>query len=115
MRRYRQFDEEFKRHLIAQIDSGALTKAQAAREYHLASSLIDRWQQRLHDGTLRPRPTVRERQLDRELERYKKKVGELSVQVDLLKKLNEVSASTRRSNGYIVTGKPSAPSGKDVE
>jgi len=62
--------------------------------------LLDRWQKQIHEGTLRSRPSAREKQLERELDLYKKKVGELSVQVDLLKKLN----------GYVVTGKASARS-----
>ncbi len=112
MKKYRSFDEEFKRDLIGRIDSGAMTKSQAARENNLSSSLIDRWQRQIHDGTLHSRPSAREKRLERELDLYKKKVGELSVQVDLLKKLNETSAFMRRSNGYVVTGKPSARSGK---
>jgi len=104
MKRYRQFNEEFKRALIAQIDSGAISKAAAARENDISPSLIDRWQQQIHEGRMQSRPTARERQLERELDRYKKKVGELTIQNELLKKLNETCASMRRSNGYVVTG-----------
>lgn len=115
MKKYRSFDEEFKRDLIAKIDAKSLTKAQAAREHGLSATLIDRWQKQIHDGTLRPRPSAREKQLERELETYKKKVGELTVENDLLKKLKEASASARRSNGYVVTAKTAAPSGKDAQ
>ena len=109
---YRRRDEEFKRELIAKIDGGQITKAQAAREYNLALTLIDRWQRQIHDGSMRHRLSPREKQLERELETYKKKVGELSVQVDLLKKLKAYSLSMRKWNGYVVTGAPSAPSKK---
>jgi transposase-like protein len=105
MKKYRHFSEEFKRSLVAQIDSGAISKAAAAREHEISPSLLDRWQQQIHDGTLQQaRPTARERQLERELDRYKKKVGELIIQNELLKKLNETCASMRRSSGYVVTG-----------
>jgi transposase-like protein len=104
MKKYRQFSEEFKRSLIAQIESGAISKTAAAREHEISPSLIDRWQQKTHDGTLQSRPTARERQLERELDQYKKKVGELTLQNELLKKLNETCASMRRSSGYVVTG-----------
>lgn len=114
-KQYRRYDEEFKRDLVARIDGGNLTKAQAARENNIAPTLIDRWQSQIHDGTLRTRPSPREKQLERELEMYKKKVGELSVQVDLLKKVKQASVSTRRSSGYVVTGVKPAPSGKDVK
>jgi transposase-like protein len=104
MKRYRRFNEEFKRAVIAQIDSGAISKAAAARENDISPSLIDRWQQQIHEGRMQSRPTARERQLERELDRYKKKVGELTIQNELLKKLNETCASMRRSSGYVVTG-----------
>ena len=112
MKKYRHFDEDFKRELVAHIASGSITQAQAAREHNLSPSLIDRWRKQVHDGTMCSRPSAREKQLERELEIYKKKVGELSVQVDLLKKLKADLASTRRSNGYIVTGQPSGRSTK---
>jgi transposase-like protein len=104
MKKYRQYTEEFKRSLIVQIDSGAISKSSAACENDISPSLIDRWRQQIHEGTMQSRPTARERQLERELDRYKKKVGELTIQNELLKKLNETYASTRRSNGYVVTG-----------
>jgi transposase-like protein len=104
MKKYRHFTEEFKRGLIAQIDSNAISKAAAARENDISASLLDRWQQQIHEGKLQNRPSARERQLERELDRYKKKVGELTIQNELLKKLNETCASMRRSSGYIVTG-----------
>lgn len=104
MKKHHRYSEEFKRALIAQIDSGAVTKAAASRENNISTSLIDRWQKQIHEGTLQSRPTARERQLERELDRYKKKVGELTIQNELLKKLNETCASMRRSNGYVVTG-----------
>ena len=104
MKKYRQYSKEFKRALTAQIDSGAVTKAAASRENNISPSLIERWQQQIHEGRMQSRPTARERRLERELDRYKKKVGELTIQNELLKKLNETCASTRRSNGYVVTG-----------
>lgn len=101
----RKFTEEFKRDLINQIDSGVIRKSAAAREHNLSLSLIDRWRKQIHEGTLKHSPSPREKQLERELDLYKKKVGELSLQVDLLKKVNEYSQSMRKSNGYIVTGR----------
>jgi transposase-like protein len=110
MKKYRQYSKEYKRSLVAQIDSGAISKSAAAREHEISPCLIDRWQQKIHDGTLQSRPTARERQLERELDRYKKKVGELTIQNELFKKLNETCASMRRSNGYVVTGGPTGQS-----
>ena len=115
MKKYRQFTEDFKRSLVAQIDSGAISKVAAARENNISPSLIDRWQKQIHDGRMQSRPTTRERQLERELDRYKKKVGELTIQNELLKKLNETCASMRRSNGYVPTGRTMDRSGKGAK
>lgn len=114
-RKYRTYSVEFKRSLIAQIDSGAITKAAAAREHDISTSLIDRWQKKIHEGSLQDRPTKREKELEKELDRYKKKVGELALQVDLLKKLNGDLAYTKRSNGCVVTGKKSDQSPERAE
>ncbi len=115
MKKYRHFDEEFKREVVARIDSGEVTKSQVSREHNLSPSLVDRWQKQIHDGSMRSRPSAREKQLERELERYKKKVGEQSMQIDLLKKLKDFSVSMKRSNGYVVTGKLSGQSGKGAK
>src|SRR5271157_2374421 len=113
MKKYRYFPLEYKQRIVHEIESGQRTKAAVAREEHLSSSLIDRWQKQIHEGTIVDHPTGRERQLEKELDRYKKKVGELTLENDLLKKIEEFSAHMRRSNGFIVTGKNSV-SRKDV-
>ena len=105
MRKYRTYTEDFKRELLARIASGEITQAAAAREQNISHSLIEKWIRQEEAGQLRGKPTPRERQLEKELETYKKKVGELTVQVDLLKKLNEYSASLRKSNSSVVTKK----------
>ena len=112
MKKYRHFSEEFKRALVAQVDSGVISKSAAARENDISPSLLDRWQKQINEGTLQSRPTARERQLERELDRYKKKVGELTIQNELLKKLNETYPSTRKSCGCVVTGGNTGRSGR---
>ncbi|OGL40739.1 MAG: hypothetical protein A3C43_10650 [Candidatus Schekmanbacteria bacterium RIFCSPHIGHO2_02_FULL_38_11] len=60
-------------------------------------------------------PTARERQLEKELDRYKKKVGELTIQNELLKKLNKTYPSMRRSCGCVVTGEIVGQSGRGAK
>ena len=105
MRKYKTYSEEFKRLLVAQIETGLITKAAAGRENNISPSLIDRWRKQIHNGTFRDRPTPREKELEKELNRYKKKLAELTMEVDLLKKLKSDLAHMRKSNGYIVTSK----------
>ena len=114
MKKYRQYSEDFKRILITSIDAGETTRSAAAREHDLSTSLIDRWREQIHEGTMAHRPTPREKQLEKELDRYKKKVAELVVQNDLLKKLRETFPRSKKSSGYIVTGANTDQNGQDA-
>ena len=44
----RKFEAEFKRQLVAQIEAGALTVGQAARDQQLSRSLVERWRERCY-------------------------------------------------------------------
>lgn len=105
MRKYRKYSLEFKKAVIAEIDSGNMSKNKAAREHDISHSLIERWKKQIYEGTIKEHATPREKQLERELERYKNKVGELTLQVDLLKKLNENSLFMKKLNGSVITQK----------
>lgn len=104
MKKYRYFPLEYKQRIVQEIEGGLRSKATVSREEHLACSLIDRWQKQIREGTLIDHPSTRERQLERELDRYKKKVGELTLENELLKKIDEYSRQMKRSNGFVVTG-----------
>jgi transposase-like protein len=114
MKKNRVYSQEFKREIIQRIDSGEISLSGAARENNISPTLIDRWRTKIHEGTMPEKPTIKEKQLEKELEQYKKKVGELTLQIDLLKKVCESTAYMKRQNGYIVTGKTSV-SKKDAE
>jgi len=102
-KRYRTYGYQFKKDLVDQIDGGLLSVNQAAREHSITPSLIKRWADQVHEGTLVNKPTAKEKALERDLERYKKKVGELTLANDLLKKTIESSQRMRRLNSCVVT------------
>lgn len=114
MKKYRRFDIAYKQAIVQEIESGQRTTAQIAREENIASSLLDRWKKQIREGSLVERSTAKERQLERELDRYKKKVGELTILVDALKKIPKMSQSRNGLNGCVVTGLKVAESRKDV-
>jgi transposase-like protein len=99
MKKYRHFPLEFKERIVQEIESGFRSKAAIAREEKLSSSLIDRWEKQYREGTLRDHPTVRERQMARELDWYKKKVAEQAMEIDLLKKAVLPTKQTRSKYG----------------
>lgn len=105
VKKYRTYSYQFKKDLVEQIDAGLISQGQAAREHDISPSLITRWITQVHEGSLIEKPTAREKQLERELEQYKKKVGELTIVNDFLKKIAERSQRMKRSNSCVVTQK----------
>ena len=115
MKKYRHYPLDYKQRIVSEFESGNRSKAQIAREEKISPSLIDRWRKQYLEGTLRDYPSTRERQLEKELDRYKKKVGELTLENDLLKKIADYSARMRKSNGYVVTERNVGQLRKDVK
>lgn len=111
----RRYDNEFKRELVAQVESGQITQSQAARQHELSPSLIARWRQQIHEGNLIDKPTAREKALEKELEQYKKKVGELTLLVDCFKKTLETSRRMRRLDLSVVSPRTLDPSKEPAE
>ena len=110
VKNYRSFSHQFKRELVEQIAAGVISQGQAARENDISPSLISRWMKQIHEGSLIEKPTAREKTLERELEQSKKKIGELTLLVDYLKKIGERSQRMKRSNSCVVTQKTLARS-----
>jgi len=101
----RKFEAEFKRQLIAQIEAGQVTVAQAAREQQLSRSLVERWRIQYHNNTLVDRPSSRERQLEAENEKLKAKIGDLVMQMDHINKLQAWVQRQRNANTSVITAK----------
>lgn len=107
VKKYRVFTSEFKKQVVDEVEGGK-SLSQAAREHQLSPGLITQWRSKHRNGEdFRDRPTATEKAQAKELERYKLKVAELTLENDLLKKLQEeLSRRTKRSSGLLVIGKP---------
>ena len=101
----RKFETEFKRQLVMQIEAGQLTVRQAAREHQLSPSLIEYWRKQYRNDALVDRPSKRERQLEAENEKLKAKVGDLVMQMDYLKKLQDWVQRRRNADTSVITAK----------
>lgn len=79
----RQFTEEFRRQIVALVDSGK-PRAEVMREYDLGKSTLDRWIQRVHacGSTVAADNRAPERSRPIELERGN---ARLKMEVDVLK------------------------------
>ena len=74
--------------LVLDILRGDCSVAEAARKHGLTVAEIDEWRDRFLSGAenaLRSRPLDEDAQKDREIKRLKQKVGELVMEVDIIK------------------------------
>jgi len=101
----RKFEVDFKRQLITQIEAGQLSMAQAARDYQIAHSVLERWRAQYRNHTLTDTPSVRERQLEAENEKLKAKIGDLVMQMEHLKKLQTCVQQQRNADTSVITAK----------
>lgn len=101
----RKFETEFKRQLIAQIESGKLSVREAAREHQLSHSLIEYWRNQYQTNSLVERPSKRERQLEAENEKLKAKIGDLYMQMEHIKKLQAWVQRKKNADTSVITAK----------
>ena len=101
----RKFEVGFKRQVVEEVESGLITKHGAARKYEISDGVIERWMSKYHAGTLTDKPSNEEKALKAENERSKAKVGELIMQIDILKKMEDYARQKRREDTCVITGK----------
>jgi transposase-like protein len=74
--------------LVLELLRGDTSVAEAARKHGLTVAELEEWRERFLSGAehaLRSRPLDDETQKDREIKRLKQKVGELVMEVDIIK------------------------------
>lgn len=101
----RKFEIGFKRQVVEEIESGLITKYGAARKYDISAGVIERWREKYEAGILTGKPTSEEKALKAENERLKAKVGELIMQIDILKKMEDYARQRRKEDTCVITGK----------
>jgi len=101
----RKFTTGFKQQVVQEIESGLVTKALVARKYEVSAGVIDRWIWKDRDGSLIEKPSTDEKALRAENERLKAKIGDLTMQIDLLKKMEVYAQQRRKENTSVITAK----------
>ena len=118
----RQFSEEIKKQAVDDFVSGRRPAAEIAAELCVAQGVIYRWRVQLEEqsrgariGELEgegrnPEDAKQIQRLEEELAEYKRKLGEQTLIIDLLKKLRNSTISQRESelSGLIDTMRCSA-------
>lgn len=98
----RKFSGDFKRQVVREIDLG-LSLNEAARKYEASPSVISRWFTQIHDGTLLDRPTPKEKDLEKENQQLKTKIGEMVMEIEHLKKMDNYIRRLRKLNTSVIT------------
>lgn len=111
---YRRFSRQFKQKLCSEIRAGSIGRREAQRAHRLSGNLIQLWlmqfDQGLFDPTEKPAARVVEEYQLRiaELER---KVGQLTMEADLLKKTQRRDPANSSDDFFVVSGPRPARSG----
>lgn len=98
----RKFDVQFKLRVAEAIESGAAEIGALCREQQLSRSVVERWAEKHREGTLGAKAN-RERELERQVEKLQAKVGEMTMQIDLLKKVADWKRQQRSDDSSIIT------------
>src|SRR3989338_5926650 len=115
---HRRFDLQFKNEICQAIESGASTVKEICQEHQLRQQLVYNWLCIFRKGDLQKRAPDRVVQLERENEKLKAKIGELTMTVNLLKKMENWKKQQTSEKLPIITPKnlaqfqqPASPSG----
>lgn len=111
-RKRRKFETGFKKQLVAQVESGQITATQAARRHDISPTVISYWRKQFQAGELTEAPTRREKALMREMEGYKRLLGEAHREIDLLKKQRKSAQRRIKFNTSVITGLDFPPSSR---
>jgi len=103
-RNRRSFTIGFKQQVVAEVKSGQISLNGASRKYELSFSTVERWIERFDAGKLTGKSEAGEMALRAENERLKAKVGELTMENDLLKKFDTWVRQRRKENTSVITG-----------
>lgn len=110
MRKYRVHTAEFKRQIMAEFEAGR-SQLQLAKEHGISPGLIAKWRHKMESGEgFSDVPSAREKELEKQLELTERKLAQMVIENDLLKKLQKViSQRMKKPVGLLSTGKKLAP------
>jgi transposase-like protein len=101
----RKFDVQFKTKVCQSIEAGVCTVLDICREHQLQRPVVEGWLKRYTSGTLVAATGNRERELERENEKLRAKIGELTMTIDLLKKVEAWKRQQRSEGSSIITSR----------
>jgi transposase len=109
---FRRHNLEFKQQVCSDIRAGSIGRREAQRKYSLSPTLIQAWLERFDKGegdmTKVDPPAVVE--YEAKIAALERKVGQLTMEVDLLKKAKLQLAAIGNEKSSVISGPKAAPS-----
>ena len=117
MARHRSFSSEFKRQISREFLEGRAGMHELARRYSISRNLIRLWIRKYEAGEFTDElaEAVRIAEYERKVAELERKGGQLTMEVDLLKKGARLGRSESGANYSIVSGPGPSPSRKDAD
>jgi len=117
MARYRSHSLEFKRRVAQEFLEGRAGMHELARRHNLSRNLIRLWVQRLEAGELGDdlADAARIAEYEGKIADLERKVGQLTMEVDFLKKAKQLGRQVNDGSSSIVSGPKASFSREDAE
>ena len=99
----RKFDVSIKTQVCQRIGAGLQSMSGICRDNQIQRTVVEGWLQRYTAGTLTSKASDRQKDLERENEKLKAKIGELTMTIDLLKKVEAWKKHQTNAASSIIT------------
>jgi len=100
----RRFDVKFKQEVCEAVLSGQDIR-EICQAHQLQRQTVTRWMEKFQQGEPLGRPSAREKSLEKQVDKLHSKIGQMSVEIDLLKKFHEMVRRRRSVDSSVITGK----------
>lgn len=109
---YRSHSMQFKIQLCTDIRSGVIGRREAQRKYEISANLIQRWLTQFDEGRLHTEEAevVLIGEYETKIAALERKVGQLTMEIDLLKKTPRHPTGKGSETLSIISGPVAAPS-----
>jgi transposase-like protein len=101
----RKFDVQFKIQVCQAIENGTASVNELCQQHQLQRPTVEGWLAKYVSGDLEKRSPDRLRQLEKENEKLLAKVGQLTMTVDLLKKVDDWRRQQKSAALPVITSK----------
>lgn len=104
VRKRKHYEVGFKRQVVAELETGKMSLSGASKKYEVSPITLRNWQKKFAEGRLQDGPTRREKELEKELERYKVLLAEAHAEREFVKKVNQSLERSEKLKSAVVSG-----------